>query len=470
MSRSRLPRRPVRAIAHRLVPHRRLFHVLLTALALAIALASAPHPLQAQDDAAAVEAAKAKVDAAFADFKDATYSVTFQHRVKGTMRDKETVTGKARLDGSIYMKWTGNRYKGRELLLVPGWNKGEAWIKEGGPLEFAAVSVEKGNPIIADDYRRGIEFLNVHSIYGEYQNYLKSGTVEVVAGGNGVKVTTPENIVTVIGEGGSVLKSITIADASGKVLEDYQISDYKLNPGLSDADFSVDNKAYGFPGYDATGIYVDPEMLKKNLKASYARVNDYTCILHKRELVDGKMQDLQHMAVKFKKPMSLYMKWQPGPHEGRQLIYVRGQNDNKAHVKEAGILGVVPVNLSLDSKLMKADTNHPLSEIDMGFTVDTIYKNLSKALVEGDVTLTFVGQRRLGNRVAYVVDAVHENVETKGYYAKRSVNAFDRATGLPIASKSYNTAGELFEEFEWTDLKLNVGLTDADFDYDKYGM
>ena len=64
-----------------------------------------------------------------------------QNAVKGKMRAEESIAVKCDKDGAVYARWTGKAHGGRELIYKPGWNGGKVWIKEGGPLSFAAVAV-----------------------------------------------------------------------------------------------------------------------------------------------------------------------------------------------------------------------------------------------------------------------------------------------------------------------------------------
>jgi len=397
-----------------------------------------------------------------ASHQDCAFDLVLQNRVRGKVRSKEKIAIKCRKDGALYAHWVGKRFKGRELIYRPGWNGGKAGIKEGGASGFSAVSLALDDSAIRHDYRRTIDHLALKMIADEVRKWRDRGKIAAGPGGSGVAITLEgEGRAEVAFTKKGLLKKLVVKDAKGRLLESYELSNVRLNTGMTNKDFDPANPAYGFPGYSAAGIFIDPEKLKKNIGGHYSGIRDYTGVMHKQERINGKLQDKQHIFVKFRKPCDLYMIWKKGPHEGRELIYRHGK-DKKVTVHEGGLLGVVTVHVDPNGAMMKRDTNHPLTETDLGFSTKTIYENLSRGLREGEIKLSFKGMKFIGGRRVYLVE--DRLPAGKGYYAPRSLNGHDMRTGLPILTTSYDASGRLFEEFEWTDLKFNVGLSDKDFD------
>ena len=65
-------------------------------------------------------------------------------------------------------------------------------------------------------------------------------------------------------------------------------------------------------------------------------IQDYTCMLVKRERIDGKLGDYQYMAVKIRNhPFSVYLGFlKPEEVAGREVIYVDGANKNELQAHE----------------------------------------------------------------------------------------------------------------------------------------
>lgn len=409
------------------------------------------------------EALYTKMNKALTAAKSAAYNVSLQNRIKGQLKSAETLAVKTS-DGRLYVKWTGKVNAGRELLLKPGWNNGRLWVKEGGALEYSAVSVAFDDPVVRADYIRALDVLLPEKLAALLAEWKQTGTAAQGADANSFTIARGDaGVVEVSLDAAGYPVKITVKDGKGQVAEDYRLSNIKVPAAFTDSDFDVANPNYGFPGYSPDGIAIDAERMKASMARMFGASGNYTCRLDKRERIDGKMQETQHIDVKFRKPGHMYLKWAKGPHEGRQMLY-RAGTDDKLFVKEAGLLGIATVRLSPDSSMVKADTNHPLLDLDLGFTINLIYDNLSKGQKNGDVKLKFKGIEWVGGRPAYVVESTFTKVAEKGYYAPRSLNYHDRQTGLPVRTIIYEADGSVREEYSWTKLKMNAGLTDKDFD------
>ena len=65
-------------------------------------------------------------------------------------------------------------------------------------------------------------------------------------------------------------------------------------------------------------------------------VRDYSCTLVKQERVEGELGEVQNIAMKVRnEPFSVYMRFLK-PFQGREVLYVNGQNNNEMFVLEAG--------------------------------------------------------------------------------------------------------------------------------------
>jgi Protein of unknown function (DUF1571) len=394
--------------------------------------------------------------------KDATFSITFRHRVGNRLGKQQTALVKSRGD-ALYMRWTGNVRKGREVLIRPDFNGGKAWIKDGGPLSFSAVSLAPNDRSLAQDYRRPADYFTLKNVAADLLSWIAEGTVTSEGGGSFQIVGKDGSSYSLKLDSNGLPKSGEIKDGSGKVLETWSIANMKINSGLTDADFKWDNPDYGFPGYSPSGMFIDPQGLKSNLEKSWARVKDYSCVLYKQERIDTELQPEHRINLKFRKPLELYLNWIGGPKKGRQLLYREG-GDGKMLVRESGLMGLAAVRISPDSKLAKSDTNHNVRELSIGNSIRIIHDNLVRALIAGQAEIHFRGADTLAGRRIYLVESFFPDHQANGYYAPRSLVGHDSLTGLPLKIVNYDEKGKVFERFEWRNLKINNGFADADFD------
>jgi len=386
-----------------------------------------------------------KMTRAFSKFKEASYTLTLRHRVRGALRPAEVVEVKCTKAGAVFAKWTGKRHRNRTILYNPGWNNNQAWIMEGGALSFAAVSIPVDDKIIKKDYRLGIEFLGVGKILEVLKN-TKVGNIALTLNARGLPV------------------KIVVKDDKDRILEQFEFANFKFNPRFAANQFDPLNPSLGFPGYSTDGIVIDAAQFQSTLLGNYAKMKDYTCVMHKQERIKGKLQPFMNMYTKFRKPGDIYMKWLPGPKEGREILFRQGHYNDKVIAHDGGFADFITVKLDPNGSMVKGDTNHDIAETDLGHTARTIVQNLHRGLVNNEIKLQFNGLQRVGGKDVYVVESW--TVKGKGYYSYHSINAHDVETGLPIRTVNYDENDQLFESFEWRDFTPNVGLTDADFDRD----
>ena len=64
------------------------------------------------------------------------------------------------------------------------------------------------------------------------------------------------------------------------------------------------------------------QQILDNAKANYAKVHDYTTMMHKEEYKDGEIELDEDTMIKFQKPFKVYLKWTSGDNAGSQLLYV----------------------------------------------------------------------------------------------------------------------------------------------------
>lgn len=62
-------------------------------------------------------------------------------------------------------------------------------------------------------------------------------------------------------------------------------------------------------------------------------MHDYTATFLIQEFVDGKLTPRQLIALKFQKPLKIYLRWIEGPNEGRQALYPAGVDGNQLWVR-----------------------------------------------------------------------------------------------------------------------------------------
>ena len=211
----------------------------------------------------------------------------------------------------------------------------------------------------------------------------------------------------------------------------------------------------------------DPLAVLQGMEAAYAKVDNYTATFIKRELVNGELLPEETVSLKFKKPFKVYMKWVKEPHKNREAMYVRGMYDNKVVGHEGGLISFVTLHMAPTGSTAMKGNRHPITDVGIGRLMEIVSTNVRRAVSAGELTLSSKGEEELYGRKVRRYDAELPREKDKGYYARRIRLWVDAGLGLPIRIEVYGWNEELLESYGYRDLKINPGLTDAEFD-EKY--
>ncbi|MSR59566.1 MAG: DUF1571 domain-containing protein [Planctomycetaceae bacterium] len=202
-------------------------------------------------------------------------------------------------------------------------------------------------------------------------------------------------------------------------------------------------------------------------------VKDYTAVFTKRELVKNRMVK-QVMDVKLReKPFSVYFKFRSGDEAGREVIYVAGANNGRLRVHEVGIKAIVgTLDLRPDDPRVMAESRHPITRVGMANLLETNYKiwDAERKVDPATVDVKLFPDAKLADKTpcqALQITHAQPNRDVKFHISRIY---FHKETKLPIRVENYDwprRSGEkppLIEEYEYSNIKTNVGLKDIDFD------
>ena len=213
----------------------------------------------------------------------------------------------------------------------------------------------------------------------------------------------------------------------------------------------------------STQVYAfDPGQIISDAIRSYDQVIDYTSLFYKKELVKDQYIEQKNIILKHRKPCSFYLKWTEGDGKGTEVIYVGGRNNNKLTAHAGGFLKWITVNVDPYSSIAMKNNRHTVLEAHIGNFIEICDKNykLAKHLCVG--TFEPCGEKMIGGRTTICIKAIFP--DDRRFYGGANYIYVDKEYKFPIAVEIYGWNNELLEKYENTDIKLNVGLTDKDFD------
>jgi len=206
----------------------------------------------------------------------------------------------------------------------------------------------------------------------------------------------------------------------------------------------------------------DPGQIISDAIRSYDRVGDYTCLFYKKELVQDKYIEQKSIIVKHRKPSSFYLKWTEGDEKGTEVIYVQGRNENKLKAHTGGLLKWLTLNLDPGGSTAMKNNRHTVLDAHIGKIIDICDNNYKLAKHLGVGTFELCEERMIGGRPVICIKATFP--DDRRFYGGINYIYVDKEYKFPVAVEIYGWSNELFEKYEFTNIKLNVGLTDKDFD------
>lgn len=224
------------------------------------------------------------------------------------------------------------------------------------------------------------------------------------------------------------------------------------------------------------------ERAQEGLKLIEETINDYTTTIIKRERIGGTLKEHEFISAKIRNrkvkdgkvvvPFAVYLKFlKPDAVAGREVIWVEGQNDNKIVAHETGLLGFKRFYLPPDGFLAMMGQRYPITNIGVQTLIEELLVRAKHDLKYGECEVKFYKGAKVDKYVCTLIEVVHP-VQRDHFTFYRARIYIDETLGVPVRYAAWTWPAEpggepvLEEEYTYRNLKLNVGLTDADFDPD----
>lgn len=211
-------------------------------------------------------------------------------------------------------------------------------------------------------------------------------------------------------------------------------------------------------------------------------INDYTALLVKREQVGGDLSDHQFILAKIRnrkivggrltQPLSVYLKFlKPADVQGREVIYVEGQNDGNLIAHEGGFKGrfLPTVHIPPDGMIAMRGQRYPMTEIGIENLIVKLIERGELAKKFADAQCEFRKNAKIKDRTCTVFQLTLPTKQPELVFYQAQV-FIDDQWNVPIRYIAYDWPRregaplEVLEEYNYLNMKINVGLTDQDFD------
>ena len=231
---------------------------------------------------------------------------------------------------------------------------------------------------------------------------------------------------------------------------------------------------------------LDPalQIAKEGLENIRNNVRDYSCTLVKQERINGVLNEPEYMFTEIRNrqvqngqiviPFAVYMYFlKPENFKGREVIYVEGRNNDKLVAHEANFLRTFgAVWLDPKGPIAMRGNLYPITDVGLETLMLKLVEKGERDRQRGEVQVEFIRNAKLNGRVCTVLQVTHP--EKRPYFDFNIAQIFiDDELNLPIRYAAYTWPSkpggkpEALENYTYLNLKLNIGLTDDDFNHEK---
>lgn len=234
---------------------------------------------------------------------------------------------------------------------------------------------------------------------------------------------------------------------------------------------------------ETTAHALDPalKIAYQSLQHIRSTINDYTAIMRKRERIDGVLSEYEYLGVKVRNrkvengqlrvPFSVYTTFlAPNAVKGREAIYVENKNSGNLIAHEGGMKGKFLPTVTIDPNGMLAmrGQRYPITDMGVENLVIKLIEKGERDRKAGPCGVSFAKGAKVDNRDCIVLTVKHD--ERKPCYDFHTATIYiDTELNIPVCYAAYewpDTPGGkpiLLEEYTYSRIKTNVGLTDDDF-------
>ena len=208
-------------------------------------------------------------------------------------------------------------------------------------------------------------------------------------------------------------------------------------------------------------------------------VVDYEATVVSQTRADGQLGEEKYMRIKIrhqqeqgqlKTPFSVYTLFlKPRSSAGQEAIWVSGENEDKIIAHLSGLANLIRFKLDPEGALAMKGNRYSIRDIGMKNLLKKMLEKGEEGLKNEQCEVHVQRNVLVGDRACTMLEIVYpEKLSDIDFHKARIF--IDDQRGLPIAYEGYlwpekkGGAPPLLEKYIYNDVKLNLGLTDKDFD------
>jgi hypothetical protein len=227
------------------------------------------------------------------------------------------------------------------------------------------------------------------------------------------------------------------------------------------------------PTIDQSAHPLQPAVdLARRAEQQLLKVRDYSCVMVKRERIDGKLATHESLFLKVRhEPFSVYLYCLgPTKPKGQEAIYVAGRNDNLVLAHSTGIKKLAgTLSLEPTSTRMMEGNLYPLTNIGLLNLTRRLITRETEEMAFGECEVKLFEGAKVDGRLCTCVEIIHP-VPRKNFKFHRTRVFYDNEWQIPLRTENCGWPAQpgseppVMEEYTYQKLQLNRGFTDLDFD------
>ncbi len=224
------------------------------------------------------------------------------------------------------------------------------------------------------------------------------------------------------------------------------------------------------------------QALMLDARAKLQTIPDYLATFTRQERVNGRLLGRESTELKVRHaPFSVYMKWNEGSDVGREILFIKGQNDGRMLIKKGGKVGDLLPTFKLEptSDMAMKESRYPISDSGLLNLVEKILSYCERDLkLDEGVNCQFLPDQKIDGRLCYAIRTDYGCAEVDPEY-RCSIVFVDKDTTIPLCVKNYGWSDKcgapasansklseetLVEFYAFTGMRYQSRLPDTEFD------
>jgi outer membrane lipoprotein-sorting protein len=267
----------------------------------------------------------------------------------------------------------------------------------------------------------------------------------------------------VIERGTGIPMELVLRGAAGDIRQRMTYTDLQINVGVPPQTFEWEENAQVFRTLPGNEADIDVRGFIQNWQRRYVEILDYSGVWEMEER-QGEGTRVSVATFKFRKPFDVYLSWNEQQGHVREALLRQGWNDGRVRVR-AAFFGLPLIgDLEPEGYLARRGYHYALTEFGLNRLIERLQGQLLHEWLQEELEVHFRGVQEYEGRPCYAIEFSFLHAQEQAFVNSRVVTFWDVSQRVLVKYEAFDWNNQLTERHAFRQLRLNVALTDADFD------